>query len=201
MRGDEQHRTLPEQALPRVFGHGHAAELGFTEAARLLAWKAKFQIGRMIAPGVCWIDAAIFSLGVRDTETSPFFATLAEAFGKTVGIRAAMPCNSPERLAQYKLDTGNVNYVIGEMLGHSSSATGYPSNYQPALAMCVDANAVEDSDIAWEIFDTRVIQPKYGIDGPQFAVVPRGYAASVAVPYDEYTVGGGQAMYFGRASI
>jgi hypothetical protein len=52
---------------------GHANELGFTNAAPLLAWKAKFPVDRMTAPGACWIDGSIYALNVRASSTAPYY--------------------------------------------------------------------------------------------------------------------------------
>ncbi|HCI1171256.1 TPA: hypothetical protein NOB78_002933 [Enterococcus faecium] len=134
-------------------GVGCAAELGNAEAVRLLKWKAKFQIGRMIDPGYCPKDAAIYQLRVRDTETSPFYTTLKQCREGSL------------EPAEYACDL-NADYV-----GYPTNTEGFPANYQPALAACIDTGA-EGGDKAWNTFMARKLKPNYG-NSPQFAVVPR----------------------------
>ncbi len=144
---------------------GHIAELGFAKAKPLLVWKAKFQIGRMTAPGFCWILGASYTLTVRDSLDGAIYPTLAEAYQKsfTDPLRS-LTCNSPEMAA-------NLTLKVGEMTGYSSSTEGYPSNYQPALAYSVDSGATDGAK-AWQIFMNRTVKPAYGSD-PQFSIVPR----------------------------
>lgn len=160
---------------------GHVSELGFTEAGRLLRWKAKFQVGRMTAPGVCWIQAGDYNLPVRESETAPFYETLGECQKRsTHPSMHALPCNSPERLAEYISLSKNTRTVIGEMYGYADGTQGYPANFQPALAMTVDSG-YEGGDRAWKLFDNRAKQPDYGT-GPQGAIVPRAKVVSAPVP-------------------
>jgi hypothetical protein len=144
---------------------GHAAELGFTKAQPLLAWKAKFQVGRMLAPGFCWISGGIYALNIRDSETSPFYTTLKQAYQASEDAKAiALPCGGAEMAAVFGLK-------VGEMTGYSPSYAGFPSNYQPALAYSVDVGA-PDAAKAWSIFMARTVKPDYQ-NGPQFSIVPR----------------------------
>ncbi|CAH0218448.1 hypothetical protein SRABI118_02163 [Massilia sp. Bi118] len=144
---------------------GHSAELGFTKANALLAWKAKFPIARMVGAGTCWIDAAIYSMKVRDSSTSPFYNTIAEAYkaSHTADI-LALECNSAAMASKLGLK-------VGEMKGYASQPDGYPSNMQPALsyAATVGGNVGKN---AWALFAGRSVKPNYG-NGPQFAIVPR----------------------------
>jgi hypothetical protein len=144
---------------------GHAADLGFTKAEPLLAWKAKFPISRMTADGACWIDAAIYTLIIRDSSTSPFYATMGQAYkaSHTADINA-LSCAGADMATALKLK-------VGEMTGYSSAATGYPSNMQPALAYAADALGKPGKD-AWSLFLARSVKPNYGA-APQFAIVPR----------------------------
>jgi hypothetical protein len=144
---------------------GHAADLGFTKAVPLLAWKAKFPVARMTAPGTCWVDGAIYALTVRDSATSPFYTSMAQAYeaSHTPEFKL-LGCASTEMAAALKLK-------IGEMTGYSAAYAGYPSNMQPALAYA--ANVVGTSGItAWNVFMKRTVKPNYAL-GPQFAIVPR----------------------------
>jgi hypothetical protein len=144
---------------------GHAAELGFTKAQSLLAWKAKFAMSRMTADGACWVDASIYSMIVRDSSTSPFYTNMGQAYKAShTAAFNALGCASTEMATALKLK-------VGEMTGYSSAATGYPSNMQPALAYAADALGASGK-AAWTVFMNRSVKPNYGI-APQFAIVPR----------------------------
>jgi hypothetical protein len=144
---------------------GHAAELGYTKAQPLLAWKARFPMLRMTGEGSCWIDASIYSMIVRDSSTSPFYTTIGQAYkaSHTADFNA-LACASAPMATALKLK-------VGEMTGYSSAATGYPSNMQPALAYAADALGTE-GQAAWTVFMNRSVKPNYGL-APQFAIVPR----------------------------
>jgi hypothetical protein len=116
-------------------GIGHGVELlGNADAKRLLMWKAKFQIGRMNDPEVCVMNSCSYALGVRSTSTSPFFTTLGECFHWTIDdAQEQYPCGSPQRLSY-----ASSPCLPGDIDGYPTSESGYPSNYQPALAACVD---------------------------------------------------------------
>jgi hypothetical protein len=101
---------------------GHTVDLGFTKANALLAWKSKFAIGRMTAPGVCWIDAAVYDLKVRDNETSPLYTTLAQAYTANRGAEfMALPCAGAAMAAALGLQIGDMGNISGGYMG-------YPSN-------------------------------------------------------------------------
>ena len=76
----------------------------------------------------------------------------------------ALACNSTE-MATY------LKQKVGEMVGYSSSVSGYPSNMQPALAYAVDAG-LPNGAAAWTRFMGRSVKPNYGTSA-QFAIVPR----------------------------
>jgi hypothetical protein len=144
---------------------GHVRELGFDKAGPLLAWKAKFAVGRMIGQGVCWIDGSIYAMKVRDSEHGPYYATIGEAYRASHTPEfLALPCASPEMAAALKL-------AVGEMAGYSRAVSGYPSNMQPALAYAADVLG-DAGKKAWAQFMARSVKPDYST-GPQFAIVPR----------------------------
>jgi hypothetical protein len=144
---------------------GHANELGFTTAAPLLAWKAKFPVDRMTAPGACWIDGSIYALTVRASSTAPYYSTMAEAYAAShTSVFNALACGSAAMASA-------LNLKVGEMTGYSDTITGYPSNMQPALAYAADALGASGKT-AWTLFMNRSVKPNYGL-GAQFAIVPR----------------------------
>lgn len=144
---------------------GHAAELGFEKAVPLLKWKAKFPISRMIGEGSCLITGAMYSMVIRDSATSPFYTTIAQAFqASDTPEFLALGCNTPAQAAFLKLK-------LGEMTGYSAATAGYPSNMQPGLAMSVDVSGTEGAE-AWKMFMSRTVKPDYRT-APQFAIIPR----------------------------
>lgn len=144
---------------------GHSAELGFGAAQTLLAWKAKFPVGRMIDPGYCWILGSIYALNVRDSATSAYYTR----FGQTY-LASNSPALTGLRCASAEM-AANLGLRVGEMTGYASEATGFPSNMQPALAFSADAGVTGGSE-AWAVFSQRSIKPNYA-NGPQFSIVPR----------------------------
>jgi hypothetical protein len=144
---------------------GHAAELGFTKANTLLAWKAKFPISRMVGAGACWIDAAIYQMHVRGSANGPYYDTIAQAYASMHDATfSALQCGSSAMAAVLGLK-------VGEMTGYADVATGYPSNLQPALAYAATVGGAEGKS-AWALFAGRAVKPDYRY-APQFAIVPR----------------------------
>jgi hypothetical protein len=152
---------------------GHAAEMGFTKATSLLAWKAKFTVGRMTAPGVCWITGATYALTVRDTPTGAIYDTLAQAYTHDLGAAfMALPCAGAAMATAWNTQAligGNA--IVGDMANISNGYMGYPSNMQPALAYSVDSG-IANSKTAWSLFMGRTVKPDYSL-GAQFAILPR----------------------------
>jgi hypothetical protein len=144
---------------------GHVAELGFTKAGALLAWKSKFPVSRMTDDNTCWIDGAVYNMVIQDVAGGQVFKTYAQAWKASHTAEFnALSCNSP---AMAKL----LGVKVGEMTGYSDSVAGYPSNMQPALAYAVDSG-IANAKAAWTVFQSRVVKPDYS-KGPQFAIVPR----------------------------
>jgi len=120
---------------------------------------------RMTDPAMCWIDASLYSMNIRESETSPLYTSMAEAVvaSQSEGFRA-LACGSAEMASFLSLK-------VGEMTGYSSSVAGYPSNMQPALAYAVDAR-LPNAATGWTRFMARSVKPNYG-NSPQFAIIPR----------------------------
>jgi hypothetical protein len=154
---------------------GHAADLGFEKAKPLLAWKAKFTVGRMTAPGVCWTQGAPYALTIRTTPDTPVFDTLLQGYTYDAGTNPylSLGCNSTAMMTA-------LGRKVGDMGGVSDGYLGYPSNMQPALAYSVDAG-VQNAQKAWDLFMSRTIKPNYTL-GVQFNILPRNYTAAVVTP-------------------
>lgn len=150
---------------------GHLTELGYTKALPLLAWKAKFSIARLTDPGYCWIQAPLYSLNLRDSETAPFYTTMAETYRATVDPTVqATACASAEMAAAMTKIEGS-KMEVGSMGGYPWSNTGYAANMQPAIAYSATSGAPNGLK-AWDQFMKRSVKPTY-TDGAQFAIVPR----------------------------
>jgi hypothetical protein len=143
---------------------GHVAEMGFPEAARLLTWKVRFPIGRMTAPGTCWIEASMYDMTVRDAERSPFYTSFAQAFKASHPETSELPCAGGEMAKVLKLKPG-------EMMGYAASPIGSAAILQPALAFAADAGG-EAGSRAWEQYSRRSAKPDYS-SAPNYAIVPR----------------------------
>ncbi|MEH6433543.1 hypothetical protein [Massilia sp. DD77] len=148
---------------------GHTAELGYTKAVPLLKWKVGFPVQRLTGAGACYIRAAMYTMVLRDSATSPVYSTIGEAFAKsdTKDFNAdflKLQCGSAAMATVLKLKTG-------EMTGYSSIPTGYPSNMQPAVAYAQDAGGTAGA-AAWTKFMSRTVKPDYAKE-PQFAIIPR----------------------------
>jgi hypothetical protein len=148
---------------------GHAHDLGFNKATTLLKYKAKFPIQRMIGDGACYIRGAMYSMLIRDSETSPLYTTIGQAFKASDALELGMSfqklqCASTAMAKALGMKTG-------EMTGYSAAYAGYPSNMQPALAYAADIGGV-DGNKAWSVFMSRSVKPNYAL-GPQFDIVPR----------------------------
>ncbi len=176
-----------------TWASGYLVELGFSEAVPLRAWKAKFPVGRMTAPGYCWVDGAAYALAVRPGNTSPLYASFAEAYQATMrgtdatgaaiplvnstGARYLdQPCGSQAQAdwrtrADQDAKTQRGPWVAGEMTSYASSTTGGAANMQPALAAAVDAG-IPQAQEAWTVFMNRSVKPDYR-NAPQWAIVPR----------------------------
>lgn len=168
---------------------GHLHEMGFASAKPILDWKARFPIGRMMAPGYCRIDGAVYALMVRPGATAAYFTTLAEAYQATMrkndgtpmvnstgALYLDQPCGSQAQ-ADWRTQVDKdakiwrTPWLAGEMTGYATSPEGYPANMQPALAMAA-ATGLPNAREAWERFASRAAKANYS-ERPQFAIVPR----------------------------
>lgn len=177
---------------------GNMVEMGVgdallqSEAAKLLAWKSKFPVGRMTASGYCWNDASIYNLAVRDGgATTAFYTTFEQVWrasapnldgglipsvnskGNDYFSFACAGQGQADWKTQMRIDQGITYEVWGplDMVGYPTSAAGYPSNMQPALAVAAQSGLLS-SDQAWRLFINRTKKPDYSVQ-PQWSIVPR----------------------------
>ncbi len=172
-----------------TWSFGHLTELGFTKAKPILDWKAKYPVGRMTAPGFCWLEAASYYLTIRAVSKGPVARTFAEVYQNHFkdGTRLVddngnvlkhpqglsyfdQPCGSQAQ-ADWRSAFGPNLWRKGQMMGYADSNSGFPSNMQPALAVSA-GSGIPNAKEAWNIFINRGVKPNYGA-GPQWAIVPR----------------------------
>jgi hypothetical protein len=146
---------------------GHLADLGFDGAKKFLSWKTQFAVGRMIAPGFCYVQASSYTLRVRDGGHGPVYNSFREVYDKSFSPKILrMKCGG-DSMAEHL----GKRYEPGDMAGYPWSATGYPANMQPALAAAVDAG-VPGAVKAWKLFMSQPTRPEYS-NYANFAVAPR----------------------------
>jgi hypothetical protein len=170
-----------------TWSFGYLAELGFEKAQPIMQWKAKYPVGRMTAPGFCWIKASAYSLKIRDDSKSPVYDTfekvyLANFSGDSIahegdvkthpqGLRFIdQPCAS-QAMADWFNASSKFIWGPRRMDGYADSTLGYPANLQPALALAATAG-IPNAQEAWSLFSSRDAKPKY-INGPQWNIIPR----------------------------
>ncbi|WP_343853220.1 hypothetical protein [Rhodanobacter soli] len=159
---------------------GHAAELGFTGAAELRDWLAKFEIGLMTdwqanpTQGYCWLQASAYTLVVTEPTGKTYLPSYSAIYAATFPSLVGLACNSPAMVtAMGTLE--KKPWQAGKMHGYPQSATGYPANLQVGLAAAADS-AVPNAHEAWSLFESRSVKPSgttaYN-NYPNFAVLPR----------------------------
>jgi hypothetical protein len=179
-----------------TWSFGYLGELGFEKAKPIFQWKAKYPVGRMTAPGYCWIKATAYSLKIRPDGSDKVFDDFADVYlanfsGDSIvhegdtkthpkGIKFIdMPCATQE-MADWFNASSKFGWGPKRMDGYADSVEGYPANLQPALALTAQYG-VEDADLAWQRFESRDAKPKYQ-NGPQWNIIPRNYKPVVIAP-------------------
>ncbi len=172
-----------------TWSFGYLGELGFTKADSILQWKSKYAVGRMTAPGFCWVAGASYILNIRPNRQSPLYDSFAQVYSATYDkdrvynddtheVSAVLngkrfidlPCGSKEQ-ADWLGAANGYQWVTGRMIGYADASMGYPANLQPALALATQAG-VADASKAWTLFMNRAAKPDYH-SAPQWAIIPR----------------------------
>jgi hypothetical protein len=173
---------------------GHLNELGFTSVQNLLAWKSKFQIGRMDTAnsGYCWIDATTQALIIRPVSPGPTYNTLSQAYIATfsntdasinairnsnddvsigVGAYAGTPYLNYACASQQQADWRG--FALNQMTGFANAPFGTPAILGAALAMLADSSlAYPNAQTAWNQYLARSLKPDFSSE-PEWALVPR----------------------------
>jgi hypothetical protein len=170
-----------------TWSFAYLSELGFSKATPILQWKSKYVVSRMTAPDFCWIQAASYFLLFRDSPTSPVYDTMGQVFAKTFSTDLRnednMSVTAPAGQSLLTLKCGSQEqadllavlnqraWPVGRMTGYAESATGYPANMQPALAVA-STSGIENGTKAWAVYMGRVDKPDFSKQ-PQFDIIPR----------------------------
>lgn len=178
LHGGKRNAVAPWQHSFFLWSVGHAAELGFTGAAKFRNWLAKFELGLMTdwqsnPRGYCWLQASAYAIQVKDTA-GVWLPTYSSIYGATFPTLAGLECDSPMMIdAMGQLE--KERWHLGGMSGYPSSPTGFPANLQIGLAAAADSDLPNAAD-AWRIFESRSVKPRppRGYNNyPNFAIVPR----------------------------
>jgi hypothetical protein len=148
---------------------GVLVEIGYNTARPVRDWKAKFPVQRMgfdltNPTDFCWNYATQYRFQAALLKSDPMFPTIKDVYINSTSLSSS-PCGGQQQITAWGLADSN------DMIGGSNSATGYPSDMQPALAMAADSGIAGAAN-AWNRFDARSVKPNYSTE-PQFAIVPR----------------------------
>lgn len=180
---------------------GRAVELGYSEYMPLFQFKAKCPVGRLTSgANYCWQLAATgAAIRLKDTAASAMYTTWNQVYmGSFSTAITSQACGSTGMASALTTEFG-YTVLQNAIPGYPTTVGGYPSNTQPAVAYCATYD-VPGGDDAWVVLESRTQKPDYNL-GPQFAIIPRPQeAVTVTVPADNYQIGSGQTMYFGRTA-
>jgi hypothetical protein len=173
---------------------GHLAALGIPNSFNFANFKAKFPVGRVADPAMCYILASTYWPTIA--ENGQYVRTWKE-YKETIILNwnngqgglwgPGLPGGEQILLnatcgGQTMADVFGIK--AGEMIGYSESPNGYPSNMQPALAVAVELG-VPDAANAWTIFQNRTVKPtsEGGYNSnPEWAIVPGSKISSNQAP-------------------
>jgi hypothetical protein len=183
----ESPASAPWQDDFLTWSFGELAELGFTKATPILQWKAQYPVGRMTAPGYCWIAGSPYTMKFREANGAVVdsFEKLyklnyggdyvynddAALIPNPVGNKFSdLPC-AGQAQADWMTKADRYTWQVGQMVGYAGTPLGYPSNMQPALAVSV-TSGIPNAAKAWAVFQGRAAKPDYK-QAPQWDIIPR----------------------------
>jgi hypothetical protein len=161
---DDGRSIAPWQDDYFTWSIGYVQGLGDVNAQSLLRWKAKFPIGRLAAPGFCWVMAASYTLRVRDKPEKPMYPDFADVYRASLQQRTG-------RSDGADLVCGSVGLSHALGLTHASEMVqrDFVDFMRPAVAASVDAR-VDDADLAWRIFEDHAPAPDP--EEPEWDIAP-----------------------------
>jgi hypothetical protein len=168
--------------------------LGFTDAQPVLAWKAKFPVGRLTDSSYCWKLASTNWVYAThrgypgDTNTGTFLTNWTDwrrnvVYGHDESLRGTNNISGQEaNLFNAACASSQMNSILGigsgEMIGWDGP-DAYPANIQAAAAVAVEAG-VPNAQQAFNVLTSRGSYPlsAYGSQ-PQWAVYPSTATANL----------------------
>lgn len=150
---------------------GRLSELGYAKARTMLNWAAKFQVGRLLAPGFCYQHATMYNMAIRNTQTDPLFTSFSQIYQASLPSSILAAACGSQAMSDACATYYGEPFVLGQMQGHSSSDDGYPACQQPAMAYVATSDHPQAGD-AWLVFNGRPAKPTYS-GSPAFAIIPR----------------------------
>lgn len=152
---------------------GHLAELGFP-AGSIRDWAAKFTSGLMGMDGGYCYQFATRNRTDFGPDASSAFQTFTALYHNYPAEQTKLACGS-RALAEWMTASIRTEerkkFQSGEMLGLAQLPDSWYANFQPALAIAVDAGVA--GCVHWQRFTVlNPVIPDYS-DSPQWAIVPR----------------------------
>ncbi|MGH8432337.1 MAG: hypothetical protein ACREUF_18245, partial [Solimonas sp.] len=174
---------------------GYIVGMGYTEAQPVFNWKAKFPVGRMTHPDMCWVlgptywpyvrgdrylgGSSAFVNNWRDWKRAVILSHSDDAFRGTDDISG-----QEQALINAQCGSAQMGSILGLPAGHMIGwydHLSYLANMQPALAVAVDLGAPS----AQQAFDKVWNSPNYALNDysefPQFALWPTSGVANLPV--------------------
>lgn len=155
---------------------GHALDLGFTKAAPLFTYKAKYPIARMTYSRML---SSAYSLTLRNDDRSPVFDTIEQVFAASYPANILSQAKESAAMAALVGPTNFETIGANDMVGYPGGSLGYGANMQPALAYAVTHGA-PGAAAAWAKYQGRATKQDYSVNA-EFAIVPRAVAAAAPV--------------------
>ncbi len=179
-----------------TYAFGRMVAMGFSEAQPVLAWKAKFPVGRLTDPNMCWVLASSYwpyVRGDRYAGGSSAFVTNWTDWRRNVifgwnndAFRGTNDIGGQEQ-ALFNAQCGSATMMnilgvgSGQMIGWDGP-DAYPANLQAAAAVAVEAG-VANAQQAWSRLTTRGGYPLSGYGSqPQWAIFPASGGGTAPAP-------------------
>ncbi|WP_329743215.1 hypothetical protein [Dyella sp. A6] len=184
LHGGKRNGVAPWQHNFLTWSAAHAADLGFSGAARFRNWLAAFEIGLMTdwqskpRQGYCWLQASAYDIETKDAA-SQWLPSFTAVYKATFPTLVGLACNSSAMVeAMGKLRKRP--WQKGKMSGYPYSATGFPANFQIGVASAAESG-LPNAQVAWNLFESRSVKPSGRMaynNYPNFAVIPRSLPAN-----------------------
>jgi hypothetical protein len=170
-----------------TWSFGHIVALGYDDALPMLQWKAKFPVGRLTDPNMCWILASTYWPTVMDNvylggsgqpvdtwdewRRTIIWSWDDDAF-RPPSINIA---GREQELINASCDSSQMSSILGLSQGYMigwDGADGYGANMQPAVAVAIE-NGIPNAQAAFDRLMNARSFPRDGFNSqPQWAIFP-----------------------------